>query len=76
MASFTHTPKLNPGHSIPVDGVTVAPALTDTLTLHGVKMSITEWVRRGYLRPASTTGFVTTYHVLNNPGKASSQAGG
>lgn len=76
MANLSHTVRVNPGHSMALDGVTVAPALTDTLTLYGVKMTLQEWIRRGYIRPVSTSGFVTTYHVQMHPGKAPGQAGG
>lgn len=76
MTKFTKTPKYNPGDMVAVDGVATDVLGTDTLVLHGISLSINEWIRRGRIRPATVAGFVTTYHLMDNPEKEGSQAGG
>lgn len=63
MASFTKS-GIKVGEIFTIDGGSAAPAITDTLTLNGIKNSIADWTKCGVIRPVSTSGFVTTYHQM------------
>lgn len=69
MANFAHTGKKNPGTKLAAAGGGSPVALTDTMTIHGYTMSISELLKRGLVRVASVSGNTTTYEVTQNPDK-------
>ena len=75
MASFTKT-GIKVGEIFTIDGVSAAPVAADTLTLNGVKNSISDFIKCGVIRPVSTSGFVTTYHKMTVTSIVGTQPGG
>lgn len=69
MAAFTQAGNVYAGQKTPVtvNGGASPVALTDTLVLNGVKFTMSEWIKRGCLDPATVVGNVNTYTVINNP---------
>lgn len=74
MASFTKT-GIKVGEIFTIDGGAAVPAITDTLTLNGIKNSIDNWIKCGVIRPVSTAANVTTYHKMTNSFIVGQQAG-
>ena len=75
MASFTVSGYLNPGQTFTVTNAT-APALTDTVVLHGIKQTVSEWTKCGVFSFVGSVSTTHTYHLNCNPEIVGSQAGG
>lgn len=74
MAAFTVSGYKSPGQTFTVTNAT-APANTDTLTLHGIKQTVAEWIKRGVIRFVGSVTTTHTYHLMANPEIVGSQAG-
>lgn len=75
MANFTVTGYKSPGQTFTVTNAT-APAVTDTITLNGVKQTIKEWVRCGVFKFKSTVSTTHTYHISADAAIRGYQASG
>ena len=74
MASFTVSGYKNPGQTFDLTNAT-APAGSDSLTLHGIKQSVSEWTKCGIIRFVGSVSTTHTYHLMANPEIVGNQAG-
>lgn len=69
MANFSHSGKKNPSDLLTAAGGASPVAATDTMTIHGYTMTVSELLRRGLVRVASVSGNTTTYQLMQNGDK-------
>lgn len=75
MAAFSVTGYVSPGQTFTVNGGASAVANNDTIRINGVKQTVLEWIRRGFIEFKSNSGNVNTYYTLWNPEMCGQMAG-
>ncbi len=74
MAAFTASGYLSPGQTFTVTNAT-APAITDTITINGMKQTIAEWTKCGVIKFVGSVSTTHTYYLMANQSIVGQMAG-